>query len=77
MKLSLSQRIENYFKKHPTEWINGGTIEGLALQAGWKASNASRRLREMHTEGKLKREERKGVKTRMSVWYQLNDEFYK
>lgn len=55
MKQSLTQRIKAYFQKRPNEWINGARIEELAMQAthyskgikvNYKASNASRRLRE-------------------------------
>lgn len=69
-KISLSERILNYLRKYPVYW-NGGEIERLALTAGYKASNASRRLRELHEEGLIEREERKrkGVK---SVWYRIN-----
>lgn len=67
-ELSLTERIKNYFAKRADTYINGRDIEELAMQAGYKASNASRRLRELAEEGYLDREERKGRKVK-SVWY--------
>lgn len=64
---SLKQRIANYFARHPDKWYNGGVIEEFALTAGYKASNASRRLRELKEENILERKIERG-----SVWYQLN-----
>jgi len=52
------------------DWVNGGEIERLALDAGYKASNASRRLREIHEDGLIEREERPGPRAR-SVWYRI------
>lgn len=66
---SLCDRILSYLERHP-EWHNGGEIEELAMRVGYKASNASRRLRELYEEGQLDREERKGRNAR-SVWYRL------
>lgn len=60
MKLSLRQRALNYHKRSGG-WINGGELERLALAAGYKASNVSRRLRELHEEGLLDRREIKGT----------------
>jgi len=51
-------------------WVNGGEIERLAMDKGYKASNASRRLREMQNDGLLDREERMGEHAR-SVWYKI------
>ena len=67
-ELSLIERIQRYFSQRADIWVNGRDIEELAMQAGYKASNASRRLRELAEEGFLDREERKGRKVR-SVWY--------
>ena len=72
-KESLSKRILKYIRNHYPEKINGGEIERLTLSAGYKASNGSRRCREMASgnlsNGKtcpivLDREEKGG-----SVWY--------
>lgn len=73
MKQSLKDRILKYIRNHYPEKINGGEIERLTLSAGYKASNGSRRCREMAS-GKLSngktcevvldREEKGG-----SVWY--------
>lgn len=55
MKTALRQRIIDYLKQwHEYDhkaFVNGGEIERLALEAGYKASNASRRLRELENEG--------------------------
>ena len=74
MNLSLIERIQRYFSQRPSLWVNGRDIEELAMQAGFKASNASRRLRELAEEGYLDRELRKGKKVR-SVWYILKEQF--
>lgn len=76
--LSLRVRIERYLRNHYPDWINGGEIERLALAVGRKASNASRRLREMESgnlsNGKtcpkvLEKEERKNMSGIPTVWY--------
>jgi len=63
--LCLKQRILNFLEgweaKNPGIWVNGGEIERLALEANYKASNASRRCRELAHEGHiLRRENSKG-----------------
>ena len=45
-KESLASRIKNYLRKHGG-WVHSGEIERLTMQAGYKASNGSRRCREM------------------------------
>jgi len=58
-KISLSKRIENYcFKQNG--WVHSGTLERLALEAGYKSSNAGRRCREMQNDGILERKLEKG-----------------
>lgn len=47
--LPLKGRIEAYTRKIGT-WINGGELERLTLAAGYKASNGSRRCRELTDE---------------------------
>ena len=51
-KPSLSKRIERYCRKNYPSWIPSMTLERLALQEGYKSSNAGRRCREMQS-GKL------------------------
>jgi hypothetical protein len=70
--LTLRYRIHRYFTQRPNLWINGKDIEELAMTAGFKASNASRRLRELHEDDILDRELRKGRRVR-SVWYILHN----
>lgn len=63
--LSLKDRALRYIEAttahDPDIWINGGELERLALIAGYKSSNVSRRCRELHAEGLiLRRENEKG-----------------
>ena len=58
-KLSLSNRIANYLEKQGC-WIHSADLERLALEAGYKSSNAGRRCREMQNEGILERKLEKG-----------------
>jgi DNA-binding MarR family transcriptional regulator len=68
-KVSLKQRILEYLRKGD-EWVNGGTLERLAESVGYKASNASRRARELENEGLIERKVEKGENSRVkSVWY--------
>lgn len=62
MKLSLRQRILDYYRKNAGVWISGGEIEKLVAQrTTYKASNSSRRLRELCEDGLLERKEVKGT----------------
>lgn len=79
--LSLQDRLLRWLKLHPGEWFNGGELERLALNAGYKASNASRRLRELAewdsvgNPPQIEREERSGGSGGpRSVWYRWNGE---
>lgn len=58
-RIPLPERILSYLQKwheyDPNVWINGGEIERLALAAEYKASTASRRLREMEDAGLIER----------------------
>lgn len=78
MKDSLRHKLFLYLKTRPNEWINGGTLEdyartlthpkrdkatGKIIQVPYKASNASRRLREMEKSGAIQNDKRD------SVWY--------
>ena len=62
-KLGLKQRIKAYLDKCGI-WVNGGKIEELSMSVGYKASNGSRRCREMAEDGLIERKEENG-----SVWY--------
>lgn len=60
--MSLSERILKYYRNNPDRWISGGEIERLvAEKTTYKASNASRRLRELQEDNLLERDERKGT----------------
>lgn len=68
-KVSLKKRILEYLRKG-NDWVNGGTLERLAESSGYKASNASRRARELENEGLIERKVEKGENSRVkSVWY--------
>lgn len=54
---SLRIQILLYAKKFYPFWVNGGAFERLAEELGYKASNASRRCRELCREGKFERRE--------------------
>jgi DNA-binding Lrp family transcriptional regulator len=62
-KPSLISRIERFARGNP-RWISGGEYERLAMSVGYKASNCSRRLRELENAGVLERKEMNG-----HVWY--------
>lgn len=66
-KKSLKQRALSFIRKQDG-FVNGAVLEKLAMDNGYKPSNISRRLRELHTDGLLTREMRKGKRT-SSVWY--------
>lgn len=61
MQESLTNKIQRYLKSwsvyKPDYWVNGGEIERLAQEKGYKSSNASRRCREMAVEGIIERRE--------------------
>lgn len=61
--LSLKEQIVHCIGR---EWVNGGWVERFALDRGYKASNGSRRARELAENGILQRKEQDG-----SVWYRL------
>lgn len=54
MSLTLKSRIYKYMSAKQG-WVNGGEVEKKAMEAGYKSSNASRRLREMFNENILDR----------------------
>lgn len=62
-KESLKIRILSYIRTYGGK-VNGGEIERLALTNGYKASNASRRCRELDEEGLIKGDIINGT-----VWY--------
>lgn len=51
---SLSNRIRKYVRRQYPAVVNGGELERLAFENGFKASNASRRARELENDGILK-----------------------
>lgn len=62
--MSLKSQLKIYLERQSPKWINGGEFERVALDSGYKASNASRRMRELATGGEIERKEERG-----SVWY--------
>jgi len=66
---SLRNRLLAYMQRHHTEWIPGATLERLVVaRTDYKASNASRRLRELAEEGFLEERKVKGF-----VQYRFKD----
>lgn len=73
---SLSERITAYLKRQGG-WINGGELERLALDNGYKGSTISRVCRKLAEDKILEAEERKNPNTgRNSVWYRINGETF-
>lgn len=70
-KTSLKERIKNFILKQDG-LINGGEIERLCLANGYKASNGSRRCRELENGGIIKAEYING-----SVWYKVNEDKFR
>jgi hypothetical protein len=50
-KESLKNKIFSYLVRYSARWVHGGDIEKLAFEAGYMASNAGRRCREMVQSG--------------------------
>jgi len=72
MKQSLRDRILAYYQRHAGTFISGGEIERLVAQnTKYKASNASRRLRELREDGLL---EAKGIKGTVFYRYVPHEE---
>ena len=55
MKISLREKLILFAKGKSPHYFNGGAAELLAQNEGYKASNASRRLRELENAGVLER----------------------
>jgi len=55
MRTSLKEKLVIFAKGKWPHVVNGGEFERLALNEGFKSSNASRRLRELANEGKPER----------------------
>lgn len=69
MKNSLKNRALTYIRKQGG-WINAGELERLALENGYKASNVSRRLRELYQDDLLERKIDRSENSKIaSVWY--------
>ena len=54
-KPGLKVRLAQFAKEKYPNWINGGDFEVFAMTQGKKASNGSRRCRELADEGTLER----------------------
>ena len=75
-KVSLTSRIQSYFLKRHSEYINGGELERLAMENGYKGSTCGRILRSMaeFEDSFLIKEERKNPNTGVtSIYYKLNE----
>lgn len=64
-KPTCRQRCYRYLQRRAGVWVNGGEIERAAAAVStYKASNVSRRLRELAEDKEIERKEEQG-----SVWY--------
>lgn len=66
-RISLSDRILRYIR-NSQQPVSGKIIEDLASRAGFKASNASRRCRELANDGEIR-----AVIIKGSVWYEMEN----
>lgn len=78
--ISLRDRISNFLEQwHKIDeqhFVNGGEIEKLAMGIGYKASNASRRLRELENDGVIERRINNGsVEYRISLHEDLKQKY--
>ena len=61
---SLKSLIYDHLKSHYPNYVNSCDIERLSIDEwGFKASNASRRCRELHRDGLIERQLVKGIAT--------------
>ena len=67
-KRSLKTSIRYLVYQEFPEWVNGGRIERLAMELNYKASNSSRRARELTNENIFERRINRG-----SVEYRYNE----
>ena len=64
-KQPLRDRLSNYLKKRPSEWVSSGMLQRLVAQhTDYTPRTAVRRLEELAEEGELEVEYRKG-----HAWY--------
>lgn len=69
--MTLKDRIQKFFEKHPGKWIASGTIQRLTVEhTSYTPATADRRLRELREGGVLESEDRKGHE-----WFRLSDEW--
>jgi hypothetical protein len=67
--MSLKKEIYDYLKQSYPNFIHGGEIEKFSISKGRKASNGSRRARELVDSGLIERELRN-----KEVWYRFKGE---
>lgn len=63
--MGLKKSIKHYVVNQ-ARWVNGGELERFAEELGYKASNASRRARELAEDGIFERKIEK-----RTVWYRV------
>lgn len=68
---SLQNRILKYLS-HKRDWINGGEIERLAMNNGYKGSTAARALWYLVEKELVVSETRKGVRV-ASAWFKIKN----
>ncbi len=71
-RTSLKARIFTFLRSHPGVWFASSAIERVTFEkTGYVASNAARRLRELHEEKpeRIEREYRKGANGETLAFY--------
>jgi len=77
-KISLSKKITAYAHGKYPLWVNGADLERLAMNEGFKASNAGRRCRELENLGILERRMNgKSVEYRYNPKYEQAEPIYR
>lgn len=72
IRQSLRHELYDYLLRHRGTWIHSGALEKYAEGFGKKGSTGSRRLRELHEEGIIHRDERKSKTSHVkSVRYSI------
>ena len=70
MKLSLSKRILKHLRDNGI-WTNGGKLEKLAQENGYKACSGDRVARKLEEDGFLLKDTKRDASG--SVWYRAKD----
>ena len=74
-KPTLQDIIIKYLQTCGADFVNGGELERLALEKGYKGSNADRTLRKMREDGIITLDKDRDQKH--TVWYSINPTKYR